>query len=106
MKKSEEYLENNKYDIIDAIGNSFYNTVSYQIHEEIIKEIIKQAQIDAIDEAVKMCAENAKLAFADGYEIPDYCEEPFNCIKNEVGDTWYIKRESILQVADKLKIEL
>lgn len=58
MKKAEEYLKSNKYDIIDAIGNSFYNTVSYQIHEEIVKEIIKQAQIDAIEATAKACEFN------------------------------------------------
>lgn len=58
-------------------------------------KLIKLVQIEAIDTTCKVCASNAKLKY----------EEPCVLAFCECKDA-YIDEQSILSVADKLKIEL
>lgn len=47
--------------------------------------------------ALDAAAENAELGYADGrYELPDYAEEPFNAVVDDLGNANYIDRNSIL----------
>lgn len=110
MKKAEEYIEN--------IDSYLVEEVLYQFPLARVKflEIIKQAQIDAIDAAVKICAETAKMSHEyyskeDNYK--KYCEfeetYPTRCdyYGEPIGvDVFQVNKGSILQVADKLKKEL
>lgn len=91
MKKAEKYIEDaNLHDTFLPYGENreiHDPDCGFCYYEKKVEEIIEQAQIAAIDAAVKMCAEEAEIEF--------------------VGDNWAeIERQSILQVADKLKKEL
>lgn len=87
MKKPEEYLK-------DFITEPNF---------EQVEELIKQAQIDAIEETCRVCAENADLTYVEcEWEIP---EGTVSVGDREYGYN-YIDKQSILSVADKLKKEL
>ena len=75
MKKAEEYLE-------EAFKNNLTSPI-YEIKDSktIILKLIKQAQIDAIEEAVKRCAKKAELLYS-------------------------IDKEKILKVAEQLRKEI
>ena len=99
MKKAEQYLK-------EYVGRRYPNT-DYNSEEVDIMEAIKQAQIDAIEETVKLCAENAALKYADGkYCLPDYAEEPFNAVCDDLDNCHYINKDSILNCADILKKQI
>lgn len=80
---------------------------SYIPVNEVLK-LIKLAQIDAIEETCKVCAEEAKLCWKNeshpkGY--PYFAWNPTGLEK--YGDkAIHVNRQSILSVADKLKKEL
>ena len=77
MKSAEEYLK---------------NVTCLTLREELYS-IGKQMQIDAIEETVKLCAENAETKWNG-----DYIEVPVNTVT--------INKQSILNCADILKKEL
>ena len=83
MKKAEEY----------------YNETEFPEKWKIIRAI-KQAQIDAIEEAVKLCAENAVVRVNCG----DY--ETFCYTNYENDDVIHVSEESILNCAEILKQQL
>ena len=84
MKNAEEYLEN----II------FEDKWPWTIEEEVIG-IIKQAQLDAIEETCKFCAENAEVKYIF-VSTGDYSGH----------DKYIVDKQSILDCADILKKEL
>ena len=48
--------------------------------------------------ALESAAQKAELGYADGrYELPDYAEEPFNAVIDDLGNANYIDRNSILK---------
>lgn len=86
MKSSKEYLKN----------------VNSLTTREDLYNIGKQIQRDAIDEAVKMCANDVILV-----ENVAVCNSP-TADDSKFGRNYdfYIDKQSILQVADKLKQEI
>ncbi len=96
MKKAEEYLkEFSKERGSLTLGNYTCIGVKY----EDAYYAIQQALIDAIDTAVEMCADDVYMLYHDGHFKKD---TPMNHV--QVGsDNVQINKQSILQVADKLK---
>lgn len=84
MKKPEEYLE----DLFEAPLNLQEGFIEYEFYLAI-----KQAQIDAIEETCRVCAEEVKIEY-----IPEE-----GCA---TGDYWDVDKQSILSIAEKLKKEL
>lgn len=109
MKKAEDYVREMRPDN----KRGLFCTAS-------VLSMIKQAQIDTIDAAVKRCAENAKLLEKSNwgrFEDADKDKNPIVMEHTKIkknnfghGDCTYqiitVSEQSILQVADKLKIEL
>ena len=100
MKKTEDYIIEKE---TDHWADQDYSK------SDIIKWI-KQAQIDAIEEAVKRCAENAtvKSEYKSNIKGAKYKEwksedsiDSFNTTQR-----YSIDKKSILQVAEQLKKEL
>lgn len=91
MKKAEDYLKPYKKYLVEGI-DGYKNISGDGMFIGDVENAIKQAQIDAIDAAVKMCAEEVET----------------HSMWEEDSQTYYesIDKESILQVADKLKKEL
>ena len=89
MKKAEYYL-------LKFVGRRYTNT-AYNAEEIDIMEAIKQAQLDAIDETVKLCAENAycDLIHPPDEDYPDLEESEYLVVK-----------QSILNCAEILKQRL
>jgi hypothetical protein len=89
MKKAEEYMK--KFWSPDTDDNT------------TIIDIIKQAQIDAIDATVKKCAKKATVTYIDltSDEVFDYTDV---LIDDNVDII--VNKQSILQVAEELKKEL
>lgn len=97
MKKAEKYLKECDFD-------------GHFVSVDAFLSAIKKAQSDTIDEAVKMCADEAKCELNDYFDCTDEqqinnieiweegCDSASYCVK--------IDKNSILQVADKLKKEL
>lgn len=91
MKKAEEYLK-------DFITEPNF---------EQVEELIKQAQIDAIEEAVKMCAEKAELEQRDYRKNPIKVENYGQEVCSEWEGIYYGgDAKSILNCAEILKKEL
>lgn len=87
MKKAKDIV-----DKIQQFGTSNQNF--WYVKPNDVISAIKQAQIDAIDAAVKRCAEDAIA----NYEITQgFFSEDVQA---------FVETDSILQVADKLKKEL
>lgn len=84
MKKAEEYIK----------GYSQYFN-----NNAVTRGLIKQVQIDAIDEAVNMCAEKAKLEYSYKPITSTTTKQP------DILNAW-INKQSILNVANKLKSKL
>ena len=91
MKKAEQYLK-------EYVGRRYPNT-DYNSEEVDIMEAIKQAQIDAIEETVKLCAEKAKLKIDGFYNSFTYQD----CATDDLIE---IDKESILNCAEILKKRL
>lgn len=97
MKKAEEYFK----EACEAFENR--ENKDYDIYDEpYFVEAIRKAQQDAIDEAVKTCAESAKLLFHDGFFKEDKRIEHFQSGVDNIT----VSKLSILEVANKLKEEL
>ena len=62
--------------------------------DEQVLELIRQVQIDTIDYTVKRCAEEAKVMYDFGH------------VSYHESDGYEVKKQSILNVADKIKEEL
>lgn len=93
MKKADEYLKK-------ALTNTHWNYLEHvmnsgRCYPDLIKAI-KAAQIDAIEETVKRCAEVA--------ELKEFNKTPQDrkSISNDMGDIYAVDKESILQVAEQL----
>lgn len=71
--------------------------------EEEVMRVVKLIQVEAIEETVKRCAENATIDFIDltSDKIFDYSE----CLWDDDVDV-IINKESILSIAEQLKKEL
>ena len=93
MKKAEDYIIERETD----------HWADQDYSKSDIIRWIKQAQIDAIEEAVKRCAENAQIDFIDltSDRIFDYSE----CLLDDDVNV-IINKESIFSVAEQLKKEL
>ena len=89
MKKAEQYLK-------EYVGRRYPST-DYNSEEVDIMEAIKQAQIDAIEETVKLCAKNAycDLIHPPDEDYPDLEESEYLVVK-----------QSILNCAEILKKQL
>jgi len=107
LKKAEQYLED--------IKEKYHIGTAWQVTKPYLLEVIKTAQIDAIEETVKLCAENAKIRhdYYD-YDTPElynkYKHEGFErCDGDGVQygvDVVSIDKNSILNCAEILKKEL
>ena len=97
MKKAEDYLTKEAisnlklFDLRYVVIQNYNDKLKISLMDTIIKTI-KQAQIDAIEETVKRCSEEAELDYGGGS-----CRE---CGSNKINE------QSILQVAEQLKKEL
>ena len=103
MKKAEEWFK-----LIDNVDIDAFE----------VRDIIRQIQIDAINTAVKMCAEDGRMSHKyypkEGKgNYKKYCEfkgtypERYDSYGESIGvDVFQINKQSILQVVDKLKKEL
>ena len=101
MRKAEEYY-------VEMVKHSAFN--DFGKFQKDVLNAIKQAQIEAIDETVKMCSKNATVkseykANVKGgrykeWEDGDYIE------LFDTTQRYSVDKKSILQVADKLKKEL
>ena len=96
MKKAEQYLE----DVINQLHDSdqpWFTDNVYDGGSGPIMEAIKQAQIDAIEETVKLCAKNAycDLIHPPDEDYPDLEESEYLVVK-----------QSILNCAEILKKQL
>lgn len=96
MKKSKEYIKNIDSYLVEEVLEEF------PLVNSTLKEIIRQAQLDAIEETCKVCAENAKLLFHDGFYKEDKQLEYFQSGENNLQ----ISKQSILNCAEILKKEL
>jgi len=85
MKKAEEFID---------ISKLSFKSKTLQIG--IIEEWVKQAQLDAIEEAVKRCAESAKT----------HCRYQSDEWGMNRAMTHSVNRESILKVAEQLRKEI
>ena len=98
MKTPEQYLK-------EYVGRRYPNT-TYNSEEVDIMEAIKQAQLDAIEETVKLCAENASI------DLYDYIGTSFRKFEQDnhygINDGTYVEisKESILNCAEILKKRL
>ena len=79
-----------------------WSLVGKNVIKPYIIEAIKIAQIDTIEETVKLCAENAKLLFHDGFWKEDKQLEYFQSGENNLQ----VSKQSILNCAEILKKEL
>jgi hypothetical protein len=108
-----------KYDdiIFSEIESDSDGYESFYRYDQVVKAI-KIAQIDAIDETVRRCAEKAKM-FHKYYpkegrgNYKKYCEfkgtypERYDSYGESIGvDVFQVNKQSILQVAEELKKEL
>ena len=93
MKKAEEYIVEKETD----------HWADQEFDKSDIINWIKQAQIEAIEETVRRCAESAQIDFIDltFNKIFDYSE----CLLDDDVDV-IINKESIFSVAEQLKKEL
>lgn len=102
MKKSEDYLKPYRKYLVEGI-DGYKNISGDGMFIGDVEDAIKQAQIDAIEETCRVCAENADLTYVEcEWEIP---EGTVSVGDSEYGYN-YIDKQSILSVADKLKKEL
>ena len=96
MKNAEEYLEN----II------FEDKWPWVIEEEV-KDIIKQAQLDVIEETCKFCSENTELELRNYKKNPIQVENLGQEISSEYDGYYYgVDANSILNCAEILKKQL
>ena len=109
MKKARDFI---------SMGKLSYKSRLLQF--KTIEEWIKQAQLDAIEETVKLCAKNAKLLeqsnwgnYEDAHNDSNPNLEEKEVIKKNNyghGDCTYqiirVSKQSILNCADILKKEL
>ena len=94
IKNAEEYFK-------QYVGYKIQGVLESE--DKSIIEAIKQAQLDAIQITVEMCAEEAKFsitenALIEAKELYDYYDDG--------AYTYSISNSSILNVANKLKEEL
>ena len=93
MKKAEEFID---------ISKLSFKSKTLQIG--IIEEWVKQAQIDAIEEAVKRCAANAD-AGCDFGNMSMKRGNLFATFAGNIGKV-VIDKQSILEVAEQLRKEI
>lgn len=104
MKKPEEYLREAGLVRKDAkITDNFALNLTRDCHVGSVKELlimIKQVQIDTINETVKKCAENVEL-IENARTNRTIIKEKFNAEYD-----FYINESSILNVANELIKEI
>ena len=93
MKKAEEYIKDIDFKTEDHGEAGSFEVLSniYEFTKDDIIHVIKMAQIDAIEEAVKRCADSAEISVVD----EDMSRVEFT-----------INSESILKVAEQLRKEI
>lgn len=86
-----------------SINHGLYTAYSVKNKDN---ELVQVVSIDKAVEFTKLhvkaalesAAQKAELGYADGrYELPDYAEEPFNAVIDDLGNANYIDRNSILK---------
>lgn len=94
MKKAEEYLQES-VNKVDALLSPWYENGIYDGYDYVILEAIKSAQLEAIEETVKLCAENAvtKYEFVSTGDYSGF-------------DNWIVNKQSIMNCAEILKEQL
>ena len=76
--------------------NSKYNDYGLIHYKDAAKIAIRLTKLH-VKAALEAAAQKAELGYADGrYELPDYAEEPFNAVVDDLGNAHYIDRNSIL----------
>ena len=97
MKKAEEFIPfmNKVSETVIVSGRQYWN-------REFIVRLIKQAQLEAVEETVKLCAENAKLLFTEGFWKEDKQLEYFQSGENNLQ----VSKQSILNCIEILKKEI
>ena len=90
MKKAEEFIPfmNKVSETVIVSGRQYWN-------REFIVRLIKQAQLEAVEETVKLCAENASV---ENRQL-----NPNSPIFNQY---WKVSKKSILDCAEILKKEI
>ena len=87
-------------DILDKYEPEFfqgaeYSSSGYQ-YSDVIEAMIEFAKLH-VKAALEVAAEKAELGYADGrYMLPEYAEEPFNAVVDDLGNAHYIDRHLIL----------
>ena len=89
MKKAEQYLED--------IKEKYHIGTAWQVTKPYLLEVIKTAQIDAIEETCRRCAESVK-----------FCTESFVDKDGlwDIRETNEIDLNSVYEVANKMKEEI
>ena len=85
MKKTEEYFKELRFNADHHLG---LGDVRLTIAQQ--EELVKQVQLDAIEETVKLCAENARMGNTE----------------NGIYTVFEVSKQSILDCAEILKKEL
>ena len=93
MKKAEEYTDEAEKYILHEFDKT---SIMVEVHKAI-----KQAQLDAIEEAVKRCAEKALIA--SNFDSVDSARTHSEQFLDEV---FSIDEQSILKVAEQLRKEI
>ena len=90
-------------DIVRILDLEFDCEDNREYYTNIIINSFKQAQLETIEETVKMCAENAYVEYVDltSNEIFDYTDI---IIDDNVAAQ--VNKQSILNIAEKLKKEI
>lgn len=104
MKKVEEYIKNIDSYLVEEVLEEF------PLVNSTLKEIIRQAQLDAIEETCKFCAENAvtKAEYKLNIKGSRYkkWEEGDNIHLFETTQRYSVDKQSILDCAEILKKQL
>ena len=75
--------------------------------QESVIEVIKMAQLEVIEETVKLCAENAEIEERDYRKNPTKVENYGQEVSSEYEGIYYgVDTQSILNCAEILKKEL
>jgi hypothetical protein len=97
MKKAEQYLED--------IKEKYHIGTAWQVTKPYLLEVIKTAQIDAIEETCRVCAEEGIVEVVDHEEL-SIETLPANNGKTVILPVYGVDEQSILKIADKMKEEL
>ena len=102
LKSAEEYLERFDFYTDEVTDVGSFEWIENASKEELIG-IIKKIQLETIQTTVENCAEEAKFSITENALIED--GELYDYYDDGVY-TYSISNSSILNVANKMKIEL